>query len=114
MKSLSLSLVMALAGITMGHAATVWSYDKPTGNDVQPETNWFSFAQGGSTSGSLVDTQEGYKQFTVALDLNSSDYSTAGFGFVWKYANGGDVPTDLSKYSGLCFTYKADRPFRVD
>ena len=114
MKSLSLSLVMALAGVTMGHAATVWSYDKPTGNDVQPEKNWFSFAQGGSTTGKLVDTQEGYKQFTVALDLNSSEYSTGGFGFVWKSSNGEDAPVDLSNYSGLCITYKADRPFRVD
>ena len=114
MKPLSLSLVMALAGVTMGHAATVWSYDKPTGNDVQPEQNWFSFAQGGSTTGKLVDTQEGYKQFTVALDLNSSDYSTAGFGFVWKSVNGQDAPVDLSAYPGICFTYKADRPFRVD
>ena len=114
MKPLSLSLVMALAGVTMGHAATVWSYDKPTGNDVQPEKNWFSFAQGGSTTGKLVDTQEGYKQFTVALDLNSSDYSTAGFGFVWKSSNGQDAPVDLSAYPGICFTYKADRPFRVD
>ena len=114
MKSLSLSLVMALAGVTMGHAATVWSFDKPTGNDVQPEKNWFSFAQGGSTTGKLVDTQEGYKQFTVALDLNSSEYSTGGFGFVWKSANNQDAPIDLSAYSGLCITYKADRPFRVD
>ncbi|WP_406538046.1 tandem-95 repeat protein [Fibrobacter sp.] len=114
MKSLSLSLVMALAGVTMGHAATVWSFDKPTGNDVQPEKNWFSFAQGGSTTGKLVDTQEGYKQFTVALDLNSSEYSTGGFGFVWKSANNQDSPIDLSAYSGLCITYKADRPFRVD
>lgn len=114
MKSLSLSLVMALAGVTMGHAATVWSFDKPMGNDVQPEKNWFSFAQGGSTTGQLVDTQEGYKQFTVALDLNSSEYSTAGFGFVWKSSNGQDAPIDLSAYSGICFTYKADRPFRVD
>ena len=105
---------MALAGVTMGHAATVWSFDKPTGNDVQPEKNWFSFAQGGSTTGQLVDTQEGYKQFTVALDLNSSEYSTAGFGFVWKSSNGQDAPIDLSAYSGICFTYKADRPFRVD
>ena len=115
MKSLSLSLVMALAGATMVHAgATVWSFDKPTGNDVQPEKNWFSFAQGGSTTGKLVDTQEGYKQFTVALDLNSSEYSTGGFGFVWKSANNQDAPIDLSAYSGLCITYKADRPFRVD
>ena len=114
MKSLSLSLVMALAGITMGHAATVWSFDKQTGNDVQPEKNWFSFAQGGSTTGKLVDTQEGYKQFTVALDLNSSEYSTGGFGFVWKSANNQDSPIDISAYSGLCITYKADRPFRVD
>ena len=115
MKSLSLSLVMALAGVTMGHAATVWSFDKPTGNDVQPEKNWYSYAQPEpNTIGELTQTTEGYKQFNTALDLNSDQYSVAGFGFVWKFTNGNETAVNLSAYSGLCLTYKADRPFRLD
>ena len=115
MKSLNLSIMMVLAGVTMGFAGTtVWSFDKPRGNDMQP-AYWYSYAQPQpNTKGELTDTQEGYKQFDVALDLNSQDYSVAGFGFAWKSANNEDVPVDLSAHPGLCLTYKADRPFRVD
>ena len=114
MKSLSLSLVMALAGVTMGHAATVWSFDKKTGNDVQP-AYWYSYAQPEpNTLGVLSDTDDGYKEFDATLDLNSDQYSVAGFGFAWKTANKEDVPIDISAHAGLCLTYKADRPFRLD
>ena len=115
MKSLSLSLVMALAGATTGFAGTtVWSFDKQKGNDMQP-AYWFSYAQPEpNTKGTLSDTDDGYKQFSVELDLNSDQYSVAGFGFAWKQTNKQDVDVDLSAHSGLCFTYKADRPFRFD
>ena len=115
MKSLSLSMVMALAGMTMGYAGpTVWSYDKPKGNDMQP-AYWYSYAQPQPNASGVRDiTAEGYMQFSATLDLNSEEYSTAGFGFTWKQANSEDVPVDLSAYSGFCFTYKADRPFRLD
>ena len=115
MKPLSLSLVMALAGVTMGHAATVWSYDKKTGNDMQP-AYWYDYAQPAAdgATGVRADTDEGYKQFTANLALKSSEYSVAGFGFVWKQVNSKDAVVDISAHSGLCLTYKADRPFRVD
>ena len=115
MKSLSLSLLMALAGATTGFAGTtVWSFDKQKGNDMQP-AYWFSYAQPEpNTKGTLSDTDDGYKQFSVELDLNSDQYSVAGFGFAWKQTNKQDVDVDLSAHSGLCFTYKADRPFRFD
>jgi len=115
MKSLSLSLVMALAGTTMGFAgSTVWSFDKQKGNDMQP-AYWFSYAQPEpNTKGTLSDTDDGYKQFSVELDLNSDQYSVAGFGFAWKQTNKQDVDVDLSSHSGLCITYKADRQFRLD
>ena len=114
MKSLSISLVMALAGATMGFAGTtVWSVDKQKGNDMQP-AYWYSYAQPEATAtGVLNTTTEGYV-FTTALDLNSETYSVAGFGFAWKQTNKQDVDVDLSSYSGLCVTYKADRQFRLD
>ena len=106
---------MALAGITMGYAGTtVWSFDKKTGNDMQP-AYWYSYAQPEpNTTGELKDTDDGYKQFTTGLDLNSDQYSVAGFGFAWKTSNQQDVAVDISAHSGLCLTYKADRPFRLD
>ena len=116
MKSLSLSLVMALTGVTMGFAgATVWSFDKKTGNDMQP-AYWYDYAQPAAdgATGVRADTDEGYKQFTANLALKSSEYSVAGFGFVWKQVDSKDAVVDISAHSGLCLTYKADRPFRVD
>ena len=105
---------MALAGATMGFAGTtVWSVDKQKGNDMQP-AYWYSYAQPEATAtGVLNTTTEGYV-FTTALDLNSETYSVAGFGFAWKQTNKQDVDVDLSSYSGLCVTYKADRQFRLD
>ena len=106
---------MALAGVTLGYAGTtVWSFDKQKGNDMQP-AYWYSYAQPEpNTTGVLTDTDDGYKQFSIALDLNSDQYSVAGFGFAWKSSGGQDVDVDLSTHSGLCITYKADRQFRLD
>jgi hypothetical protein len=108
-------MVMALAGVTLGYAGTtVWSFDKQKGNDMQP-AYWYSYAQPEpNTTGVLTDTDDGYKQFSIALDLNSDQYSVAGFGFAWKSSGGQDVDVDLSTHSGLCITYKADRQFRLD
>ena len=117
MKSLSLSLVMALAGATTGLAGTtVWSIDKKTGNDMQPAT-WYEYAQPDTSKvvkGDRSATTEGI-QYSILLDLRDDKvFSTAGFGFVWKQENGNDIDVDLSAYSGLCVTYKANRQFRLD
>ena len=108
---------MMLAGAVSGIAATsasVWSYDKKTGNDMQP-AYWYNYENPDQqTYGKLVDTEEGYKQFTAELNLNMEGTSATGFGFAWKQSGGKDVPVDLSGYSGLCLTYKAKRAFRVD
>jgi len=113
MRSLSLSIAMILAGAVSGIAGTsVWSYDKPKGNDMQP-ARWgdvyYQPKEDGAT-GELTTTTEGYQQFTTKLVIEGSSYSAAGFSLVWKQ-NG---TVDLSSYPGLCLTYKADRPFRVD
>ena len=113
MKSLSLSIAMILAGAVSGIAGTsVWSVDKKTGNDVQPARWGDVYANPeGQAKGELKLTDEGYV-FSTELVLNSSTYSSAGFSIVWKRSN--TEYADLSSYSGLCLTYKADRPFRVD
>lgn len=113
MKSLSLSIAMIFAGAVSCIAGTsVWSVDKKTGNDVQPARWGDVYANPeGQAKGELKLTDEGYV-FSTQLVLNSSTYSSAGFSIVWKRSN--TEYADLSSYSGLCLTYKADRPFRVD
>ena len=112
MKSLSISIAMILAGAVSGIAGTsVWSYDKKTGNEMQPGT-WYRYAnpEDGGAVGKLEDTEEGYKQFTAKVVIGASNFSSAGFGFAWKKSG----VVDLSGYTGLCLTYKAERPFRLD
>jgi len=113
MKSLSLTFAMILAGAVTSIAGTsVWSVDKKTGNDVQPARWGDVYANpDGQAKGELKLTDEGYV-FSTQLVLNSSTYSSAGFSIVWK--RNSNEYADLSSYSGLCLTYKADRPFRVD
>jgi hypothetical protein len=117
MKSLSLSVLMVLAGAVSSFAgATVWSFDKQKGNDVQP-AYWFSYQDTTTqTYGVLKDHADGYKEFTATLNLNLGEGKTSatGFGIAWKQTNKQDVPIDLSSYDGLCLTYKAPNPFRVD
>ena len=117
MKSLSLSVLMVLAGAVSSFAgATVWSFDKQKGNDVQP-AYWFSYQDTTTqTYGVLKDHADGYKEFTATLNLNLGEGKTSatGFGIAWKQTNRQDVPINLSSYDGLCLTYKATNPFRVD
>ena len=117
MKSLSLSILMVLAGAVSGFAGTsVWSYNKQKGNDMQP-AYWYIYQDSSSqTYGELKDTDEGYKQFTATLNLNLGNGKTSatGFGFAWKQSGKQDVAVDLSAYTGLCLTYKATNQFRVD
>lgn len=117
MKSLSLSILMVLAGTVSSFAgASVWSFDKQRGNDVQP-AYWYSYQDSTTqTYGVLKDLADGYKEFTATLNLNLGDGKTSatGFGIAWKQTNRQDVPIDLSAYEGLCLTYKSTNPFRVD
>ena len=95
MKSLSLSILMVLAGAVSGFAGTsVWSYDKQKGNDKQP-AYWYIYQDSSSqTYGELKDTDEGYKQFTATLNLNLGNGKTSatGFGFAWKQSGKQDPP----------------------
>jgi hypothetical protein len=117
MKSLSLSILMVLAGTVSSFAgASVWSFDKQRGNDVQP-AYWYSYQDSTTqTYGVLKDLADGYKEFSATLNLNLGEGKTSatGFGIAWKQTNRQDVPIDLSSYDGLCLTYKATNPFRVD
>lgn len=101
---------MILAGAVSGIAGTsVWSYDKHKGNDVQP-ARWGDVYSQPSGSTAKLDSSSKYMEFTTNLVIDTDDYAAAGFSMVWKTSG----TIDLSTYSGLCLTYKADRPFRVD
>ena len=110
MKSLSLSFAMILAGAVSGIAGTsVWSYDKHKGNEVQP-ARWGDVYSQPSGSTAALDSSSNYMEFSTNLNVDTEDYAAAGFSLVWKTSG----TIDLSSYSGICLTYKADRPFRVD
>ena len=101
---------MILAGAVSGIAGTsVWSYDKHKGNEVQP-ARWGDVYSQPSGSTAALDSSSNYMEFSTNLNVDTEDYAAAGFSLVWKTSG----TIDLSAYSGLCLTYKADRPFRVD
>ena len=116
MKSLSLSVLMVLAGAVSSFAGTsVWSIDKQKGNDLQP-AYWFEYQDSTTQTYGVRKLVDDGMEFTATLNLNLGEGKTSatGFGIAWKQTNKQDVPIDLSSYEGLCLTYKATNPFRVD
>ena len=103
MKSLSLSILMVLAGTVSSFAgASVWSFDKQRGNDVQP-AYWYSYQDSTTqTYGVLKDLADGYKEFTATLNLNLGNGKTSatGFGIAWKHINKESLHMAGHFYSG--------------
>lgn len=109
-KIFSLALA-ALGSMAMAATAVVWDRDaKP---DMAPAYS-FTFTYG---TGAGIDTTnvDGVKviDFTAKAGTASNG---AGYGFGWKQNpdTWKDVPISLASYKGVCLTYKAEQPFRVD
>ena len=114
-KTAFLTLIGIASSISFA-STTVWSYNMPEGNDLHL-ADWYMFTDTTSTTtAELKNTDEGYKELSAILnlDLNESETSFAGFGSSWKEENQTDATVDLSSYTGLCLTYKATKPIRVD
>lgn len=101
----------ALSSLSMAATAVVWDRDaKP---DMAPAYS-FTFTYG---TGAGIDTTnvDGVKviDFTAKAGTASNG---AGYGFGWKQNpdTWKDVPISLASYKGVCLTYKAEQPFRVD
>lgn len=101
----------ALSSLSMAATAVVW--DRDAEPDMAPAYS-FTFDYG---TGASIDTTNvnGVKviDFTAKAGTASNG---AGYGFGWKQNpdTWKDVPISLASYKGVCLTYKAEQPFRVD
>lgn len=99
-----------LAGYAAAATAVVW--DGENEPDMEPAYS-FTFDYG---TGASIDTTN--VSGTKVLDFTAKAGATsngAGYGFGWKQdAAWKDVPITLAAYKGVCLTYKAEMPFRVD
>lgn len=104
----------ALASYAAAATAVVWDGENKA--DMEPAYS-FMFKYG---TGAAIDTTN--VNGTKVLDFTAKAGTTsngAGYGIGWKQScdanwNCTDVAVSLSAYKGVCLTYKAEMPFRVD
>lgn len=90
----------------------VWS-NKNSKTALKP-AYWYEFKNGTSSDTASYKDDEGNKGITATVSMNAKIESVAGFGFAWKQKDKKDVSISLADYKGMCLTYKASYPFRVD
>ena len=108
------AMALALLGsAAMAATATVWTEDGP---GTKAPASWYSYTYGSGASVDTMTTAANVKvaEFTATAGKTSNG---AGYGFTWEqdpdkdYA---DVPITLANYKGVCLTYRATAPFRID
>ena len=101
----------ALAGTAYAASATVWIEGEGAG--TKAPAYWYSFEYG---TGASADTSA-WSETSKLTELAAADGKSngAGFGFVWKVdAKYKTEEISLSGYKGVCLTYSATAPFRID
>lgn len=99
------------AGIGFSFAAqdTVWT--AANGNGPKAPAYWYEYKSTGAT----IDISQADAYKTIKYTVKTSGSSYAGYGFGWKQdENWKDVAISLSSYKGVCLTYKATAPVRLD
>lgn len=108
------AMALALLGsAAMAATATVWTEEGP---GTKAPASWYSYTYGTGASVDTMTTAANVKvaEFTVTPGKTSNG---AGYGFTWQqdpdndYA---DVPITLANYKGVCLSYRATAPFRID
>ena len=106
-----LGAVGALVSSAYAASATVWTEE---GEGKMAPAYWYTFKYG---TGASIDTSTTAANVKVG-EMTATDSKTAngaGFGLTWKQnADYEDTPVSLSAYKGVCLTYKATAPFRID
>lgn len=106
---ISILALALLGGAAMAAPELVWSAANGNGKTLRPYGSWYTYTSGGGTS---VDTATTETSRVIELTVTKKTVETsAGVGFAWKKENG---EIDLSAYEGMCLTYSAKAPFRVD
>ena len=101
----------AMVGSAFAASATVWT-EKGVG--TMAPAYWYTFKYG---TGASIDTSTTAANVKVG-EMTATDSKTAngaGFGLTWKQtAAYEDTPVSLASYKGVCLTYRATAPFRID
>ena len=104
-------LALALFGGMAAAVTPVWSITDGNGPDIHPYgKNWYPFV---SIKDSTVsaDTATLSNARALILSVSKTKESSAGVAFAWAKDDG---IKDLSAYAGVCLTYTASAPFRLD
>ncbi len=106
-KMISFGALCALVS-TVSAATTVWTEDGP---GEKAPAYWYDYTYG---TGASIDTSTTAENVKVAIMTAKAGNASngAGLGFAWEQAK--DAHTTLAGYSGVCLTYSATAPLRVD
>ncbi len=102
----------ALFGSAYAATTTVWTEE---GDGDKVPAYWYTYTD--PTNGSLSSVTESVDGLikSATLSVTSGKTNSAGFGFGWQQdASYNDVAFSLAAYKGVCLTYSAEAPFRID
>ena len=103
----------ALVGTAYAASATVWTEGEGAG--TKAPAYWYGFDYG---TGASVDSAAWSEtsRLTVLTAKEGKTSNGAGFGFTWEQnaTTYKDVAVSLASYKGVCLTYSATAPFRID
>ena len=102
----------ALVSTAYAASATVWTEGE--GGGTKAPAYWYPFKYG---TGSSVDSTAWSEtsRLTILKAKEGKTSNGAGFGFTWEQnASYKDVAITLAAYKGVCLTYSATAPFRID
>ena len=106
-KMISFGALCALVS-TVSAATTVWTEDGP---GEKAPAYWYDYTFGTGSSVEYYTTPENVQIATMTAKAGNAN-NGAGFAFAWEQAK--DAYTTLAGYSGVCLTYSATAPLRVD
>ena len=104
--------ICAMVGSAYAASATVWTEGEGAG--TKAPAYWYTFKY---EAGAAFDTTAWSEtsRLTVLTAKAGKTSNGAGFGFTWEQnASYKDVAISLTAYKGVCLTYSATAPFRID
>lgn len=104
------ALLGAMTGSVFAASATVWN--NVDGNGTVRPAVWYSYPDKTSNGASATLTTATDKSKVLKATVSTSnEKSSAGMGFNWAKDEG---TISLKSYNGVCITYSATYPFRLD
>ncbi len=108
----SMGAICALVGTAYAASATVWTEGE--GGGTKAPALWYSYEYGTGASADTSAWSETSK-LTKFVATASKTSNGAGFGFAWEVnSQYKPVAISLTAYKGVCLTYRATAPFRID